>query len=77
MCIDLALIADSIKVALGIGNWALGSYCLVVTQANHQILLYAQTPNAQSLMTNTVKATSIESCVSRIQSILAALARQS
>ena len=69
--------ADSIKVALGIGNWALGSYCLVVTQANHQILLYAQTPNAQSLMTNIVKATSIELGVSKIQSILAALAWQS
>ena len=73
-------IADSIKVALGInGNWALGSYYinLVVTQANHQILLYAQIPNAQSLMTNIVKATSIELGVSKIQSILAALARQS
>ena len=28
-------IADSIKVALGIGNCALGSYCLVVTQVNY------------------------------------------
>ena len=27
--------ADSIKVALGIGNCALGNYCLMVTQANH------------------------------------------
>ena len=62
---------------MGIGNWALGSYCLVVTQANHQILLYAQIPNAQSLMTNIVKATSVELGVSKIQSILAALAQQS
>ena len=28
-------IVDSIKVALGVGNWALESYCLVVTQVNH------------------------------------------
>ena len=77
-CALCCYIADSIKVALGIGNWALGSYyILVVTQANHQILLYAQIPNAQSLMTNIVKATSIELGVSKIQSILAALAWQS
>ena len=65
-------------MALGIGNCALamGSYCLVVTQANHQIVLYAQIPNAQLLMTNIVKATSIELGVHvlKIQSILAALA---
>ena len=30
----LVCIAGSIKAALGIGNWAIGSYCLVVTQAN-------------------------------------------
>ena len=36
--------ADS-KVALGIGNWAQGRHCLVVTQANHCIVSYAQTPN--------------------------------
>ena len=29
---------NSIKVALGIGNCALGSYCLVVTQARHCII---------------------------------------
>ena len=28
-------IVDSIKVTLGVGNWALESYCLVVTQVNH------------------------------------------
>ena len=44
--------ADSIKVALGIGNWAFGNYCLVVSQANHRIVLYAQIPNAQSPTTN-------------------------
>ena len=39
-------IADSTKIALGIGNWALEMYCFVVTQANHRIALYAQTHNA-------------------------------
>ena len=39
--------ADSIKVALGIGNWAQGSYCLVVTQANNYTVPYAQMPNGQ------------------------------
>ena len=39
-------IADSIKIALGIGNWVLEMYCFVVTHANHRIVLYAQTPNA-------------------------------
>ena len=40
-CIYKMYIADSMKVALGIRNWALGSYCLVVTEANHYIVLYA------------------------------------
>ena len=40
-------IFDSIKIALGIGNWVLGSYCLVVTQANHYIVSYDQMLNAQ------------------------------
>ena len=31
----LTFIAVPIKVALGIGNLALGTYCLPVTQANH------------------------------------------
>ena len=31
-------IADSIKVALGIGNLALETYCLAVTQVNHCIV---------------------------------------
>ena len=44
--------ADSIKVALGIGNWAFGNYCLVVSQTNHRIVRYAQIPNAQSPTTN-------------------------
>ena len=37
-------IADSIKVALSIGNCALGSYCLLITQTNHYIVPYAQLP---------------------------------
>ena len=42
--------AGSIKVALGIGNWAIVSYCLVVTQGNHCIVWYAQMPNSQPLL---------------------------
>ena len=43
--------ADSIKVALGIGNCALERYCLVSTQVkdnkkNHCIVCYAQMTNA-------------------------------
>ena len=34
-------------VALGIGNWVLGSYCLVVTQINHYIVPFALMLNAQ------------------------------
>ena len=34
--------ADSIKVALGIGNGALGIHCVMITLANHFIVLYAQ-----------------------------------
>ena len=41
-------IADSIKVALGIGNCAPGSYCLVVNQFNQIIL----GPNAQCPIVN-------------------------
>ena len=40
-------IADSFKVALVIGNCALGSYCLVVTQVNHCIVRNAQMLSAQ------------------------------
>ena len=29
---------NSVKVALGIGNCALGSYCLMATQVNHCIV---------------------------------------
>ena len=36
--------AKSIRVALGIGNCALRSYCLVVTQVNHFIVPYKQCP---------------------------------
>ena len=43
----LAFPACSIKVALGIGNWALGSYSLVITQANYCFVWYAQMPNTQ------------------------------
>ena len=32
---NITHIGDSVKVALGIGNYALGRYCLVVTQAYH------------------------------------------
>ena len=41
--------AGSIKVALGLGNWATVniSYCLVVTQGNHCIVWYAQMPSSQ------------------------------
>ena len=38
--------ADSIKVALGIGNNALGIHCSMITQANHCIVLYAQITKA-------------------------------
>ena len=40
-------IVDSIKVGLGFGNCALGSYCSVVTRVNHSIVSYAQMPNYQ------------------------------
>ena len=46
----LTCTAVSIKVALGIGNWAIVSYCLVVTQGNHCIVWYAQMPNSQPLL---------------------------
>ena len=49
---DLIHAAGSIKIALGIGNWALGSYCLVVTQANHCIVWYAQMLNTQMPIPN-------------------------
>ena len=48
-------IPDSKKVALGIGHWALGSYCLVVTQVSHCIVPYmpkCPMPNVQLPMTN-------------------------
>ena len=32
---NITHIADSVKVDLGLGNYALGRYCLVVTQAYH------------------------------------------
>ena len=47
----LLCIPNSIKVALGIGNCALGSYCLVVTQAKHCIVFVcsnAQCPSAKA-----------------------------
>ena len=41
---------NSKEVALGIGNWALRSYCLAVTQAKHVIVFVC--PNAQSPIAN-------------------------
>ena len=43
---------NSKKVALGIGNWALGSYCLAVTQAKHFIVSVAQTIASQCPIAN-------------------------
>ena len=43
-------IPNSIKVALGIGNYALGIYCLAVTQAKHWIVFVC--PNAQCPIAN-------------------------
>ena len=43
-------IPNSKKVALGIGKWALVSYCLVVTQGKHCIVFVC--PNAQSATAN-------------------------
>ena len=45
---DIPNIADSIKVALDIGNWALRGYVSVVTQANNCIVPQAQMLNARS-----------------------------
>ena len=56
-------IANSKKVALRIGNWALGSYCLVVTQEKHCIVFVCR--NAQCPI---AKATFIELYIcSRLQ----------
>ena len=41
---------NSKKVALGIGNWALGSYCLAITQAKHFIVFIC--PNNSCPMPN-------------------------
>ena len=43
---------NSKKVALGIGSWALGSYCLAVTQAKHPLFSYAQTIASQRPIAN-------------------------
>ena len=40
--------ADSIKVALGIGNWAQGSYCLVVTRGIMTLFRMPKRPTANS-----------------------------
>ena len=40
-------IANSKKVGLGIGNWALGSYCLAVAQAKHCIVFVCPIANDQ------------------------------
>ena len=43
-------VPNSIKVALGIGDCALGSYCLAVTHAKHCIVFVC--PNAQCPIAN-------------------------
>ena len=48
----LEYIADSIKVALGFGNCALGSFCLVVTQVNENHCIVPICPNTQWTITN-------------------------
>ena len=50
----------SITVALGIGNRAKVSYCLVVTQGNHCIVWYAQMPNSQPLLNQLYKESLLE-----------------
>ena len=40
----VAHLADSLKVALGIGNCALGSYCLVVTQVKIELFHMPKCP---------------------------------
>ena len=50
-------IADSMKVALGVGNYALRSFCLVVTQAKHHSEYRVPRLNAQCLI---AKSTFIE-----------------
>ena len=40
--------ADSIKVALGIGNWAQGGYCVVVTQEIMTLFRMPKRPTANS-----------------------------
>ena len=49
-----------LKVALGVGNWVLGSHCLVVTPANHYVVPYDLILNCQLPMP---KATFIESAI--------------
>ena len=44
--IQVLFIADSITLALGIGNCALVSYCLVFTQANHYSEFLMQNANS-------------------------------
>ena len=56
----LTCTAVSIRVALGIGNWAIVSYCLVVTQGNHCIVWYAQIPNSQPLLNQLYKESLLE-----------------
>ena len=46
-CLSPLYIPNSINVALGIGNCALGSYCLAVTQAKHCIVFVCPMPNCQ------------------------------
>ena len=46
---------NSKKVALGIGSWALGSYCLAVTQAKHFIVFVC--PNRSELRGTSISNT--------------------
>ena len=45
--INEQLVYSWLKAALGIGNWVVGSYYLVVIQASHYIVPYTQMLNAQ------------------------------
>ena len=45
--------ADSIKVALGIGNGTLGIHCLMITRTNHCIVLFAQIIKATFIVLGT------------------------
>ena len=63
----------SIKVALVIGNWALGSYCLAVTQAKHCIV-FRIGPNANAqLPIDGFHSRDLQSCGTQITKAMAAM----